>query len=282
MLESPRVFWDSGDNSMILKVQVDDQLLDLSVPEDFLARAQDFFDGMDRDMDRGWQVNRQWVDQPDTALRALIAADKLLTALENRDDRIGRLMAGYIVSRVPQVTLVELNPMGEVRDHIIHTGAGRIEVEEDGPFSHDGLPAGLTPDEAAAQASLSTALSAVFGALRTDERGADELVAALDPAPGAAEAARRLQRAGWDIVVASAGCAWYIERLLQRMDLDSTVYATPGRFEPGAGLVTAPDPHGPFFHPVTGIDKAAVVRAARPRRRIFSWDGQSRREQRWP
>ncbi len=125
------------------------------------------------------------------------------------------------------------------------------------------------------EASLSTALSAVFGALRTDERGADELVAALDPAPGAAEAARRLQRAGWDIVVASAGCAWYIERLLQRMDLDFTVHATPGRFELGAGLVTAPDPHGPFFHPVTGIDKAAVVRAALQRDPVVACAGDS-------
>ena len=138
---------------MILKVQVDDQLIDLNVPGDFIARAGDFFDSMDRDMDRGWQVNREWVEQPDQMLRAQIAANKLFTALENEDDKLGRLMAGYIVARVPQVSLVELNPMGEVRDHVIHTESGRIEAEDEGPFSHEGLPAGLSGDAAGAQAA---------------------------------------------------------------------------------------------------------------------------------
>ena len=70
---------------MILKVVIDDQLLELNVPENFIEQAQDFFAKMDADMDRGWQVNREWVEQPDRMLRAQIAANKLLTALENED-----------------------------------------------------------------------------------------------------------------------------------------------------------------------------------------------------
>ena len=113
----------SGTIGMILNVVIDDQLLELNVPEAFLHQAQDFFAKMDSDMDRGWQVNREWVEQPDRMLRAQIAANKLLTALENEDDNLGRLMAGYILSRVPEVLTVELNPAGETRDH-------RIEVAE--------------------------------------------------------------------------------------------------------------------------------------------------------
>jgi len=141
---------------MILKVVIDDQLLELNVPEDFLAKAQDFFAKMDSDMDQGWQVNREWVEQPDRLLRAQIAADKLLTALENDDDKLGRLMAGYIVSRVPEIEQLELNPSGETRDHRV------VLKDADAPdqaayvapsIAHAGVPKGLSKMEAMAQAA---------------------------------------------------------------------------------------------------------------------------------
>ena len=130
---------------MILKVVIDDQLLELNVPEAFVAQAQDFFAKMDADMDQGWQVNREWVEQPDQMLRAQIAANKLLTALENEDHNLGRLMAGYIVSRVPNIESLELAPAGETRDHRIHVD----ETTEDSAaspapaLSHAGIPRGL-------------------------------------------------------------------------------------------------------------------------------------------
>jgi hypothetical protein len=140
---------------MILNVVIDDQLLELNVPEAFVAQAEDFFAKMDADMDRGWQVNREWVEKPDRLLRAQIAADKLLTALENEDDRLGRLMAGYIVSRVPEIERLELNPAGETRDHRLQLGeqgqATPAEVAES--IAHAGIPTGLSKMEAMAQAA---------------------------------------------------------------------------------------------------------------------------------
>lgn len=141
---------------MILKVVIDDQLLELNVPEAFVAQAEDFFARMDADMDRGWQVNREWVEKPDRILRAQIAANKLLTALENEDDRLGRLMAGYIVSRVPGLESLELKPAGETRDHVIHVAADAAPREVDStaaPISHAGVPAGMSRMEAMAQAA---------------------------------------------------------------------------------------------------------------------------------
>ncbi|MCP5298545.1 MAG: hypothetical protein H6954_02455 [Chromatiaceae bacterium] len=140
---------------MILKVVIDDQLLELNVPGEFLARAQDFFARMDADMDRGWQVNREWVEQPDPLLRAQIAADKLLTALENEDHKLGRLMAGYIVARIPGIDTLELSPAGEIRDHRINRqDAPAATPSADGlPLSHAGAPTGLTKMEAMAQAA---------------------------------------------------------------------------------------------------------------------------------
>ena len=140
---------------MILKVVIDDQLLELNVPEAFLDKAEDFFAKMDADMDQGWQVNREWVEQPDRLLRAQIAADKLLTALENEDHKLGRLMAGYIVSRVPEIETLELNPAGETRDHTIRTGDARADLAAaaQAPIAHAGIPEGLNKMEAMAQAS---------------------------------------------------------------------------------------------------------------------------------
>ena len=118
-------------------------------------------------------------------------------------------------------------------------------------------------------------IAGVFAALRTDAAGADALVDAMDPAPDTAGAARRLQAAGGEIVVASAGCRWYIDRLLGKLGLDLSVHASPGTFAPETGLVMTPDPAGPFYHPETGIDKPAVVRDALARDPVVAYAGDS-------
>ncbi len=141
---------------MILKVVIDDQLLELNVPGDFIQKAQDFFAKMDTDMNQGWQVNREWVENPDRILRAQIAANKLFTALENEDHNLGRLMAGYILDRIPEVDTVEINPAGETRDH--HIKLKQSDAKDgsaDGELSvaHEGIPTGLNKMEAMAQAA---------------------------------------------------------------------------------------------------------------------------------
>ncbi len=149
---------------MILKVTLADQLLELNVPEDFLEKAQDFFDKMDADMDQGWQVNREWIEQPDEYLRGQIAADKLLTALENEDHKLGRLMAGYIVARFPDIDQVELSEQGETRDHELKMRPGaepprQVSFPNLG-ISHEGLPRDMGMGEAMEQAGKD--VSAVF------------------------------------------------------------------------------------------------------------------------
>lgn len=143
---------------MILKVVIDDQLLELNVPDTFIAQAQDFFAKMDADMDRGWQVNREWVERPDPMLRAQVAANKLLTALDNDDHRLGRLMAGYILARFPNVETVELNPAGETRDHHINlavtpTTGTDMPANVTPSVAHAGIPQGMSKMQAMAQAA---------------------------------------------------------------------------------------------------------------------------------
>lgn len=98
---------------MILKLILDDQIYELNTPDGLIAQAGEFFAKMDRDMDSGWQMGREWVERPDRLQRCQIVADKLLTALETENDDLGRLMAGYILSRLPEIDSVEPDPGGE-------------------------------------------------------------------------------------------------------------------------------------------------------------------------
>ncbi|MBK1730225.1 hypothetical protein [Thiococcus pfennigii] len=101
---------------MILNAIIGDTVYSLNVPDAFLAQAADYFDRLDRDMDDGWQMSREWVPSPSRLERCQIVADKLLTALENENDKLGRLMAGYILSRLPRVAAVEPDTTGEIQN----------------------------------------------------------------------------------------------------------------------------------------------------------------------
>jgi 2-hydroxy-3-keto-5-methylthiopentenyl-1-phosphate phosphatase len=63
------------------------------------------------------------------------------------------------------------------------------------------------------------------------------------------------------VVVASAGCEWYIRPLLDHMGIDVEVHANPGRFEAGKGLLMEmPADSSPYRSNALGIDKSGVVR----------------------
>lgn len=111
---------------MILKLIVDDQLYELNVPDDLVTQAEDFFAKMDRDMDAGWQMGREWVETPDKLQRCQIVANKLLTALENEDHDLGRMMAAYIASRAPEIETIEPDTTGEIQDT-------RFEMKQSAP-----------------------------------------------------------------------------------------------------------------------------------------------------
>lgn len=102
---------------MILKAIIDDQVYELNVPDALIQEARPFFDQLDRDMDQGWQMSREWVADPNRLQRCQIVADKLLTALEKENDKLGRLMAGYILARLPGVESVELDVQGEIQNN---------------------------------------------------------------------------------------------------------------------------------------------------------------------
>ena len=106
-----------------------------------------------------------------------------------------------------------------------------------------------------------TALQRIFGRIRTTPEELDALVRDMRPDPNLAQAVAQLRRAGWEVVVASAGCAWYIRKVLASAGVHVTVHSNPGvHVLPEGSLRMDPPDDSPFTCLETGIDKAAIVR----------------------
>jgi 2,3-diketo-5-methylthio-1-phosphopentane phosphatase len=104
------------------------------------------------------------------------------------------------------------------------------------------------------------ALQAYFRLITASEREVLTMVDSMELDPQLPHALSALRAAGWDIVVTSAGCDWYIKYLLARADVALQVYSNPGVFVTGQGLqMSLPSDHR-FRSPTVGVDKAGVVR----------------------
>lgn len=101
---------------MRFKVVVGEQVYAVEVPEDLLREAGDFHARLDRDMDRGWQMSREFVAQPDRLQRCQIVADKLLTGIMQGNESTAMLMAGYIALRMPGAVGVDIDVSGEMQN----------------------------------------------------------------------------------------------------------------------------------------------------------------------
>lgn len=139
---------------MILKAIVEDQIYELNVPDALIEQARPFFEQLDRDMDQGCQMSREWVQSPDRLQRCQIVADKLLTALETENHKLGRLMAGYILARLPGVESVELDIQGEIQNNhfVLQEPSARPQAAPTATAPAAGAPAGLSKLQAMEQA----------------------------------------------------------------------------------------------------------------------------------
>ncbi len=99
---------------MILKLTIDDQTFDIDVPDQMIEEAGEFYAKMDKDMDRGWQMSRFWVEKPDLYQRCQIVADRVLGAFHSENQKMVLLMSGYILSRVPAVEEVVVDTSGDI------------------------------------------------------------------------------------------------------------------------------------------------------------------------
>jgi 2,3-diketo-5-methylthio-1-phosphopentane phosphatase len=119
------------------------------------------------------------------------------------------------------------------------------------------------------------ALQAIFASIRADEATVRRAVERIEIDAELPRALGLLEQSGWEVVVTSAGCDWYIRILLERLGVTLKVWSNPGRFEPGRGLIMEMPIGSPCFSSSLGIDKARVVRQglSQGRRVAFAGDG---------
>ena len=101
---------------MRFKVMVGERVYAVEVPEDLLDEAREFHDRLDADMDRGWQMSREFVARPDRLQRCQIVADRLLTGLSQGNQATAMLMASYIALRMPGAIGVDIDTGGEMQN----------------------------------------------------------------------------------------------------------------------------------------------------------------------
>lgn len=99
---------------MVLNVTLGENTMPIEVPELILSDAVELFAKMDKDMDQGWQMSRVWVDNLTDIQRCQVAADKLLTALENENENMKLMMAGYILYKMPQIKNIFIDMEGDM------------------------------------------------------------------------------------------------------------------------------------------------------------------------
>ena len=105
-------------------------------------------------------------------------------------------------------------------------------------------------------------LRLIFAGIRAPEAKLLEIISRMEIDPAMATSVAALRAAGWDVAVASAGCDWYIRRLLAGQNVTLTVHANPGEYFPDRGLLMRLPEPSPFFSPELGVNKVAVVREA--------------------
>ena len=118
---------------MKIKVTIGDQSKVIEIPATLLTESKPFFDKMDKDMDRGWQMGADFVDKPDQIQRCQIAADKLLDAISAHNENLKLLMLGYILDRKPAVSEIVVNTGGELMNtEIIEAREPEIKTNQPG------------------------------------------------------------------------------------------------------------------------------------------------------
>ena len=98
---------------MQFEVFFEEEHFAVEVNEQEIANAQPFFAQMDGDMDSGWRMGPEYIHEPDAVQRSQIVAERLMLAIERRNDALVQAMASYIAWRIPNIRELHIDTSGE-------------------------------------------------------------------------------------------------------------------------------------------------------------------------
>ena len=103
-------------NVMKLNIMVEGRVNAFEVPDDLVVGAKEFFDKLNEDMNKGWQMSRDWVENPNAEQRCQIVGDKILTAIEHDNEKLLMLLAAYILHTMPGVKTINIDVSGDMNE----------------------------------------------------------------------------------------------------------------------------------------------------------------------
>tara|TARA_X000000368_G_scaffold258436_1_gene204275 strand:+ start:85 stop:405 length:321 start_codon:yes stop_codon:yes gene_type:complete len=88
----------------------------LKIKENIVDEAKSFFTKMDADMDKGWQMSKSWVENPDQFQKCQIAADRLFTSIHLNKKETAIMMAAYIINKMPEIKVIDIDITGNMEE----------------------------------------------------------------------------------------------------------------------------------------------------------------------
>ena len=88
----------------------------LKVNKKIISDAQSFFNQMDSDMDKGWQMSKSWVENPNQFQKCQIAADRLFTSIHLNKKETAIMMAAYIINQMPDIKVIDIDISGNMEE----------------------------------------------------------------------------------------------------------------------------------------------------------------------
>lgn len=119
------------------------------------------------------------------------------------------------------------------------------------------------------------ALAGYYRQIRVPESELRALVMELGFPSNFDELVSGLRKKNWDVVIASAGCQWYIDQLVNHSGITPApkIHANWGKYTPESGLVMKLPKSSPYYHPEIGISKASVVKSHMGNNRSVAFAG---------
>lgn len=100
---------------MRIKVLVDDKVEEFEIPDQLIEQGEEFFNNMDADMDKGWQMGHVWIERPTVLQRCQIVADKMMGAIHNENEKLFMMMGAYILKNKPLTDEIHLDSTGDIQ-----------------------------------------------------------------------------------------------------------------------------------------------------------------------
>lgn len=99
---------------MILTAIINETSYSFDVPQEMLDDGESFFSKVDADMDQGYQMSREFVENPGRKERCQIVANRILDAMSDGNKTLALLLCAYIIDRMPGVTVVWIDTEGDM------------------------------------------------------------------------------------------------------------------------------------------------------------------------